>query len=104
MITLLVSLPLAAPVWAFPDTGWTWFILGIVVVGGALRGYADIVAYAKGEASVLAPITYLRLVLIGGAGYVFYAEVPDRPTIIGAAIIIAATLYIAQRAAALRKR
>ncbi|MEM9641457.1 MAG: DMT family transporter [Pseudomonadota bacterium] len=103
VITLLVSLPIAAPVWSIPSSGWAWFILGIVVVGGALRGYADILAYAKGEASVLAPITYLRLVLIGGSGFVFYNEVPDRPTLVGAAIIIAATLYIARREARLRK-
>lgn len=104
VITLALSVPLAAPVWAIPQAGWAWFILGIVVVGGAVRGFADIEAYAKGEASVLAPITYLRLVLIGIAGYVFYAETPDAPTIAGAVIIVAATFYIAQREARLKPK
>lgn len=103
VITVIVSIPLALPVWAVPGTGWTWFILGIIVVGGAVRGFADIEAYAKGEASVLAPIAYLRLVLIGIAGYVFYAETPDTPTIIGAVIIVASTLYIARREAVLKR-
>ncbi|MEM8787482.1 MAG: DMT family transporter [Pseudomonadota bacterium] len=103
VITLVVSLPLAAPVLALPQTGWVWFAVGLTVAGGVVRGVADIHAYRHGEASVLAPITYLRLVLIGIAGYVFYAETPDTVTLIGAAIIIAATLYIARREARLNR-
>lgn len=103
VITVVVSVPAALPVLALPADAWGWFVCAIIVTGGMVRGFADIEAYHYGEAAVLAPITYLRLVLIGAAAFVFYGEVPDGPTLVGAAIIVAATLYIARREA-LRKR
>ncbi len=68
-----------------------------------LRSIADIYAYRYGEAGILAPAAYTRLVFIGIAAYVMFGEVPDVATIIGAAIIIVSTLYIARREAMLKK-
>ena len=102
-ITVLISAPAAWGVLSLP-LGWIgWGVMAILVVGGTVRGFADIEAYRYGEASILAPITYLRLVLVGGAGFVFYGEMPDGPTWAGAAIIVAATIYIAQREAWLKR-
>ena len=102
--TVLVSLPLAARDFQVPELGWTWIALSAVVVSTVVRGYADIVAYNLAEAAVLAPLTYMRLVLIGVAAYFVFGEVPDTATYIGAAIIVGSTLYIAQRQAALRRK
>lgn len=102
-VTLLVAVPAALPVWELPQTGRGWTLAMAVVVWGAVRGLADIKAYHHAEASVLAPITYLRLVLLGAAGYLLYGEVPDGPTLAGAAVIVGSTLYIARREAQLRK-
>jgi drug/metabolite transporter (DMT)-like permease len=87
-----------------PELGWTWIALSAVVVSTVVRGYADIVAYNLAEAAVLAPLTYMRLVLIGVGAYFVFGEVPDTATYIGAAIIVGSTLYIAQRQAALRRK
>lgn len=103
VITAIVMLPFALPVFDTPHTTRAWIAGAVIVVAGAARGYADIEAYRLGEAGILAPITYLRLVFIAGAAYFMYSEIPDRPTIIGAAIIISATLYIAQRETKLRR-
>lgn len=103
LITVVITAPLAAPVFEVPSTPYLWFLTAILVITSAGRNVADIQAYRYGEASILAPIAYLRLVLLGFAGFVMWAEVPDTPTIIGAAVIIFATLYIAQREAKLRK-
>jgi len=103
-ITIVISAPVAAPVLSVPTHALAWAVLALVVLGGAARGYADIEAYRHGEASVLAPILYLRLPLIGTAAYFLYGEVPDAATLTGAAIIIAATLYISRRAARARSR
>ncbi len=103
VITAIVMLPFALPVFETPSTTRAWIAGAVIVVAGAARGYADIEAYRLGEAGILAPITYLRLVFIAGAAYFMYAEIPDMPTIIGAAIIISATLYIAQRETKLRR-
>lgn len=103
-VTALVTLPVALPVWSLPADGWGWGVAAMVVASGAARALADIEAYHHGEASVVGPITYLRLVLLGIAGYVLHDEVLDAPTILGAAIIVGATLYIARREARLRRQ
>lgn len=103
VITAVISLPLAIPVWSVPDDTFGLLILLILVLSSAARGYGDIEAYRYAEASILAPVTYLRLVLIGIGGWYIYDEVPDQYTIAGGIIIIAATLYIARREAKIRK-
>ncbi len=101
-ITAVVGLPLALPVWQMPSGVWGWTGLAVLVGAGAARGVADIQSYRHGEAGVVGVIAYLRLVLIGLAGYVMFSETPDAYTMLGGAIIIGATLYIAQREARLR--
>ncbi len=103
VITALVSLPFAWPVMEMPTDIRGNFALMIVVVAGAIRGYADIEAYRHGDAAILAPITYLRLVLIATAAYFLYAEIPDTATIVGAIIVISSTLYIALRETRLKR-
>ncbi|MEM9269855.1 MAG: DMT family transporter [Pseudomonadota bacterium] len=97
VMTVLVSLPVAVPVWSLPVSWGVWAAVAVVVLGGVSRGIADIQAYRYADASILAPFTYLRLVFVGIGGYLFFAEIPDRYTWIGAAIIVAATLYISHR-------
>ena len=103
-ITTLLSLPLAAPVWQMPQSGDVWIVVAVLVVTGLVRLIADIQAYRLGEASVLAPITYLRLLLIGGAAYVMFEEVPDALGLVGTAIIAGSALYIARREAHLKRQ
>lgn len=99
LITAVISLPFAWPVMALPTDMRGSIALAIIVFTGALRGYADIEAYRHGEAGLLAPVTYLRLVIVATAAYFLYDEVPDIYTFVGAAIVISATLYIALREA-----
>ena len=58
-----------------------------------------IAAYRTGEASVVAPFDYSRLIIAGGLGYAVFGEIPDGWTLAGASVIVAATLYIARREA-----
>ncbi len=104
VLTAIISVPLAAPVWAVPTDIGAWLAIGLLIIGGGLRNLADLQAYRHAEAAVLAPITYLRLVLIGTAAYFLFGESPDTPTLIGAAIIISSTLYVARREAALKHK
>ena len=101
LATVVVSVPLAAPVFEIPAGLIAWASVFLLVATGALRNVADIEAYRHGEAAVIAPFTYLRLVLIGLAAYWLFDEVPDQFTLVGAVIIIAATVYIARREALL---
>jgi len=104
MITMLMTIPLAMPVWQLPQTAYVWGVVAVLVATGLIRLLADIQAYRLGEASVLAPITYLRLILIGGAAYVMFGEVPDGLAIAGTVIIIGSALYIARREARLSRK
>lgn len=100
----LLSLPIAAPVLDLPATPYMIAIAAILLLTAGSRSFADIQAYRFAEAAVLAPLTYLRLVILGTAGYLLWGEVPDVPTLVGAAVIIGASLYIARREAVLRRR
>lgn len=103
IIMAVVSVPIAAPVFALPDLPFTWLALAVLVVTGSVRGIADIEAYRHADAALLTPITYLRLVFIGLGAYFLFHETVDTPTLIGATIIVSATLYIAQRERANRR-
>lgn len=99
-ITTVFSIPLALPVWQVPGASATWIAITVTVLAGTMRMISDIQAYRLGEASFVGPFTYLRVILIGVAAYVMFGEFPDIWAIAGAIIIVAATIYIAQREAA----
>lgn len=100
LVAVLATLPLALWHWGWPDQAWLWAGLALLVAGSSLRSYADIRAYAVGEAGFLAPFSYLRLVTVGACGYWLFDERIDGATLIGGAIIVAATLALAMGARA----
>jgi drug/metabolite transporter (DMT)-like permease len=97
--TLLVT-PAAIYYWQWPNAT-EWFYLVAIGVTGALSQYWWILAFKAGEASVVAPFDYLRLLFAGLIGFVAFSEVPDHWTLIGATLIVGSTIYIAQREARL---
>ncbi len=98
VITVIGSLPLAIYAWVDPD--WNQLLLiAVVSVFATARSYTDIKGYAVGEASFVAPFSYFRLLFMGLAGYLLFAEVPQQSALVGAVFIIGASLYIAQREA-----
>ncbi|MEM9783759.1 MAG: DMT family transporter [Pseudomonadota bacterium] len=97
VLVAFTTLPPALFFWSMPDGIAVWLLIGVVVVASSIRSYADIRAYAIGDAGFLAPFTYLRLITVGIAGWLLFDEIPDGATLLGGAIIIAATLYIAVR-------
>jgi drug/metabolite transporter (DMT)-like permease len=59
-----------------------------------LAGYQTaILAMRTGDIAFVAPMRYLSLIFAALLGFVFFAETPDRWTIVGAAIVIASGLY-----------
>ncbi len=64
------------------------FTLGLWLVTLALR---------MGETSALAPLHYLRLIMMGGVGWALYGEVPTIATVIGAALVLTAATYTIRR-------
>ena len=82
-------------VWRTP-VGTEWLLLiaiGVVTTAGMV---CYIRAFSVGEANAVGPSENLRLIYAALFGYFLFAEVPSIWTGIGAAIIVASTLYIAR--------
>ena len=93
--SILTAIP-AYFVW-HPLTGDDFAQLALVGALGAVGQFSQVRAYATGELMAVAPIDYSRLVFAGIMGFLLFAELPDRYTLVGAAIIVGSTLYIAYR-------
>jgi len=93
--SILTAIP-AYVVWR-PLTSDELALLGLVGTLGAVGQFCQVRAYAAGELMAVAPIDYSRLIFAGIMGFLLFAELPDRYTLVGAAIIVGSTLYIAYR-------
>lgn len=98
----LMCLPFALVDWRWPSVGdlIPLFLIGLL---SAANQVLFIKGMAIGEAAVLAPIDYIRLVLSIMAGLVVFGEMPDVFTYLGASVIIASTLYITNREMRMRR-
>ena len=92
--TVLFAAP-AAWVWQTP-VGIEWLYAAAIGVLTTLGMVGFVRGFAVGEASVIGPMEYIRLIYAAILGFLFFAEIPDPWTIIGALIIVAATTYIAR--------
>ncbi|MEG3637776.1 DMT family transporter [Magnetococcus sp. PR-3] len=92
----LLSMPLALWVWRWP-TVETLLLLALASAIATLASAMMVRAYAAGEATAITPFDYTRLFFASGYGMMIFGEPTSLFTWIGAAIILAATLYIAHR-------
>jgi len=90
------TVPLSAAVpffWSTPSgMEWAWLVVPGVL--GAIGHYVIFLGYRRAAASALAPFTYTHLIWAALYGFVVFAERPDRWTILGAAIITGAGIYV----------
>ena len=86
----------SASVWIEPDA-IDWGLLLLVGVWGVLGSYAVIRAYRLGEASMLAPLEYTALIWSIIFDLWLFSLTPVPAVLLGAAIVIAANVYIAHR-------
>jgi drug/metabolite transporter (DMT)-like permease len=61
-------------------------------------------ALKLGDVSALTPISFMQLPLVTFAGWLLFDEAVGANTLIGAAIILASTFYIAHREAVLARQ
>jgi drug/metabolite transporter (DMT)-like permease len=83
-------------IWTQPDTA-DWGLLLLVGVWGVFGSYAVIRAYRLGEASMLAPLEYTALIWSMLFDLWLFQLTPIPAVLLGAAIVIAANVYIAHR-------
>ena len=98
-----MSLVPALFVWHPPQgMAWLWLVLsGVLGTVGQLLWTR---ALKLGEVSALTPISFVQLPIVTLAGWLLFAERVDRGTLLGAAIILSATFYIAHREAVLARQ
>ena len=98
LFSLVIVAPPALIYWTPPSLP-QWALLAVVGALGVVSQAMIIRAYTAGEASFVAPFDYLKLLLAGAIGFFVFGELPGPWTLLGAAVIIAAALYIARREA-----
>jgi drug/metabolite transporter (DMT)-like permease len=94
---VVVMTPILPFVWTTPPNALTWVLLAATGLFGAVGHWLLILAHARAPAGVLAPFIYSQLLWMLAAGYLIFGDVPDRWTLLGAAIVIASGLYLLYR-------
>lgn len=85
-------------VWQPVAAGDLWLFLALALFG-TLSQWFLVRAFSMAEAGALAPFGYTGLLWAGVWGWLFFGQLPDLWTIGGAAIIVAAGLYVWSREA-----
>jgi len=97
--TLIIAAPLsllaALFFWTWP-TPEQWFWLAMIGILGTAGNATMTRAYKIGEMNAVAPVWYVRLIFAAILGFILFAEVPGAAVWIGAALIIAAGIYLSR--------
>lgn len=103
IIVTLVTMGPALAVWKSP-TPEEWALV-VCIAGLATVGHLAMTqGFKVGEISAIAPARYIQLLWSALIGFALFSEIPEIWTWIGAAIIVAAALFIARREAIARDR
>ncbi len=90
--------------WQTPPTIHHWGMAGAIGVLTTLGMVGFIRGFAVGEASVIGPVEYVRLIFAVLLGLLIFGEVPDLWTVVGALIIVGSTGLLARAEAASSQR
>ncbi len=96
IIVMLCTAPFALWVWVPPSPA----ILGVVACMSVLLAVGTwlfTTAFRTGNASSIAPLQYLRLLMMAAVGYWLYDETPSLETTLGAALVVGAAIYTLHR-------
>ncbi|MBY0532845.1 MAG: DMT family transporter [Xanthobacteraceae bacterium] len=86
--------------WIWPSPGDALALLGIGVFGGIAQILLTD-SYRHAPASVVAPFSYTAMIWAVVLGYFIFSELPDAIVLLGAAIVVAAGLFVIFRERAL---
>jgi drug/metabolite transporter (DMT)-like permease len=102
LVVVTLCAPLAIWFWTPPsiEALRIVFLMSVVM---AIGQWLFTTALRMGQASALAPLNYLRLLMMAVVGYWVYGEVPSLATALGAVLIVGSATYTIHRNAQLRK-
>lgn len=95
------TLPFAIPGWTWPTAGqWGWFLVTGLL--GSAGHWCLTEAFRIADMSATQPVKFIDMLWASALGWLVFSEVPATTTFAGAAIIFAATSWIARREASRR--
>jgi drug/metabolite transporter (DMT)-like permease len=97
LVGALVMLLVIPFIWHPPGSWVTWLMLIAIGALGSSGHYCLIAGHKLAPASVLSPFIYTQLIWVVILGYVVFDHVPNRWTMVGAAVVIASGLYLLYR-------
>jgi drug/metabolite transporter (DMT)-like permease len=103
MLWVPLSLLPALWVWQMP-VGITWLWVALSGFLGTTAHMCWTRALGLADASMLTPISFFQVLVVGVLGWLLFDETVDRWTVVGAAIIFVSNAYIAQREARTARR
>lgn len=93
LLGVLFTAPFAWASWRMPGPGDV-ALMGVMGILGIVSQACYIRGMALGEASLMAPLDYLRILFTTALGYMMFAELPLPGTYAGSALIILAAVYV----------
>ncbi|CAH0228705.1 DMT family transporter [Roseomonas sp. CECT 9278] len=94
----IFTLPFALPGWTWPTAEqWGWFLLTGLL--GSAGHWCLTEAFRIADISATQPVKFLDIIWAAALGWLVFSDVPAATTFAGAAIIFAATTWIARREA-----
>ena len=92
----LFSLPLALPVWQSPSAA-QWLGFALCGLLGSAGHYCLTRSFSVADISATQSVKFLELLWSAALGWMLFADVPTQSTLVGGAVISAATLWVARR-------
>ncbi|HMN38994.1 MAG TPA: DMT family transporter [Hyphomicrobium sp.] len=97
LVGTVASAPPAISVWIWPADLWQWAqLLSLGALGGTGH-YLLILAYRLAPASSVTPFLYFQILSMVSLGYLVFGDVPDRWSMLGSSVVIAAGVYLVHR-------
>jgi drug/metabolite transporter (DMT)-like permease len=98
-----ICLVAAVPHWTWPNLEQLMWLFAIGVVG-TIAQTAMNQALKLGDASVVLPVDFSKLIWASILGWLIFSELPDVWTYVGGAMIFASATYIGIRESRLKKQ
>jgi drug/metabolite transporter (DMT)-like permease len=97
LVGAVMFTPVLPFAWLTPHDPFHWALLVVLGLLATVGHFILIRAFECAPASLLAPFVYTQLLWTILVGYLVFGDLPDRWSLAGMAIIVAAGLYLASR-------
>lgn len=94
----VIALPLALPFWSAP-TGVQWGVFAVCGLLGSAAHWCMTRAFSLADISATQPMRFLDLIWSALFGFVLFSDTPTAFTLVGGAVIVTSTVWIARREA-----